>query len=166
MATHPSTRRLATVGFRDSPRGSLRARTSKGRAGSVGAWPLDAPLDPKNANRYGYAGGDPINASDPTGRNSTSIGGQACYGFCIGASIDFDSDGNVGYSIEFGVGSPGGGAGVTKSTGDVSNEVYAGGQCSAGPATVSAGTDGLSGGVGASYSSAYCAGYVGFSKTF
>jgi len=29
---------------------------------------LDAPLDPKNANRYGYAGGDPINASDPTGK--------------------------------------------------------------------------------------------------
>ncbi|MBS2938515.1 RHS repeat-associated core domain-containing protein [Nocardioides sp. J2M5] len=31
---------------------------------------LDAPLDPKNANRYAYAGGDPINNTDPTGQYS------------------------------------------------------------------------------------------------
>ena len=35
---------------------------------------LDAPLDPKNANRYGYAGGDPINGSDPTGRLTAGQG--------------------------------------------------------------------------------------------
>ena len=29
---------------------------------------LDAPLSPSNANRYSYAGGDPINLSDSTGR--------------------------------------------------------------------------------------------------
>lgn len=28
---------------------------------------LDAPLDPVNGNRYGYAGGDPVNNFDPTG---------------------------------------------------------------------------------------------------
>ena len=46
---------------------------------------LDAPLDPKNANRYGYAGGDPINASDPTGKfvNSLRRGFQL-----VTASID------------------------------------------------------------------------------
>lgn len=34
---------------------------------------LDAPLDPKNANRYGYAGGDPINSADPTGKWAKSF---------------------------------------------------------------------------------------------
>ena len=29
---------------------------------------LDAPIDPGNANRYAYAGADPINQSDPLGR--------------------------------------------------------------------------------------------------
>ncbi len=28
---------------------------------------LDAPLDPSNADRYAYAGGDPVNATDPRG---------------------------------------------------------------------------------------------------
>nr|WP_244634604.1 RHS repeat-associated core domain-containing protein [Frigoribacterium sp. CFBP 8754] len=41
---------------------------------------LDAPLDPRNANRYGYAGGDPVNGADPTGKYtgycSASVG---CY---------------------------------------------------------------------------------------
>ncbi|MDR6169783.1 RHS repeat-associated core domain-containing protein [Curtobacterium sp. SORGH_AS_0776] len=31
---------------------------------------LDAPLSPTNANRYAYAGDDPINSSDPTGRST------------------------------------------------------------------------------------------------
>ena len=31
---------------------------------------LDAPLDPANANRYAYAGDDPINGNDPLGLSS------------------------------------------------------------------------------------------------
>jgi len=30
----------------------------------------DSPLDPANANRYAYAGDDPINGSDPTGNSN------------------------------------------------------------------------------------------------
>ena len=47
---------------------------------------LDAPLDPTNANRYAYAGNDPVNNFDPTGRAYCSqsfgcygIGGQEMY---------------------------------------------------------------------------------------
>lgn len=32
---------------------------------------VDRPLDPTNANRYAYAGDDPINNTDPTGRDDT-----------------------------------------------------------------------------------------------
>jgi RHS repeat-associated protein len=37
---------------------------------------LDAPIDPVNANRYAYAGCDPINMADPTGQapNGCNIG--------------------------------------------------------------------------------------------
>ncbi len=43
---------------------------------STGRWTqqdtLDAPLDPANANRYAYAGNDPVNNMDPTGRFNAS----------------------------------------------------------------------------------------------
>jgi RHS repeat-associated protein len=35
---------------------------------------LDAPIDPNNANRYAYAGCDPINNIDPTGQVSSACG--------------------------------------------------------------------------------------------
>jgi len=38
---------------------------------------LDTPLDPGNANRYGFAGGDPINNSDPTGKEISVCGAVA-----------------------------------------------------------------------------------------
>lgn len=53
---------------------------------ALGRWTqqdtLDTPLNPKNANRYAFAGCDAINNSDPTGRaidSATAI--------CIGSSI-------------------------------------------------------------------------------
>lgn len=40
---------------------------------TTGAWTqqdtLDAPLDPANANRCAFAGGDPINSNDASGRS-------------------------------------------------------------------------------------------------
>ncbi|MCY1692878.1 RHS repeat-associated core domain-containing protein [Curtobacterium sp. SL109] len=65
------------------------------QAASTGAWierdTLDAPLSPGNANRYAYAGGDPVNYSDPAGRGfgedlaSTIIGGVV--GVAVAGSI-------------------------------------------------------------------------------
>ena len=47
---------------------------------ATGSWTqrdtLDAPLDPKNANRYAFAGADPINQSDPTGRYTSCESAQ------------------------------------------------------------------------------------------
>jgi RHS repeat-associated protein len=41
---------------------------------ATGAWTqqdtLEAPLDPANANRYAYAGDDPVNGVDPTGQRT------------------------------------------------------------------------------------------------
>ncbi|MDR6573328.1 RHS repeat-associated protein [Curtobacterium sp. 320] len=62
---------------------------------ATGGWierdTLDAPLSPSNANRYAFAGDDPINSSDPTGRGfgedlaSTVIGGVV--GVAVAGSI-------------------------------------------------------------------------------
>ncbi|ARC58397.1 tRNA nuclease WapA [Frondihabitans sp. 762G35] len=62
---------------------------------------LDAPLDPQNANRYQFAGGDPINGSDPTG----AISGRAALGlgntlFGLGQAI---SSGNSQTIAKFAV---------------------------------------------------------------
>jgi len=65
------------------------------QAASTGAWiqrdTLDAPLNPGNANRYAFGGGDPVNHADPTGRGfgedlaSTIIGGVV--GVAVAGSI-------------------------------------------------------------------------------
>ncbi|WP_307204460.1 DNRLRE domain-containing protein [Nocardioides zeae] len=55
---------------------------------------LDAPLDPNNANRYAYAGGDPINNTDPTGRYSW----DEFKGDAKGAISSF-ADGWVDYTV-------------------------------------------------------------------
>jgi len=72
---------------------------------NTGTWTqrdtLDAPLDPKNANRYGYAGGDPINGSDPTGR----FFGSLTRAFQVGTfALDSTNAITGGSLIAFGVG--------------------------------------------------------------
>ena len=53
---------------------------------TTGTWTqqdtLDAPLDPANANRYAYAGDDPINNLDPTGL----VSGYELLSFLISAA--------------------------------------------------------------------------------
>ena len=58
---------------------------------TTGTWTqqdtLDAPLDPTNANRYAYAGDDPINGSDPSGTYNTARGAAAFLAGLIGGAI-------------------------------------------------------------------------------
>ncbi|WP_165971288.1 RHS repeat domain-containing protein [Microbacterium oleivorans] len=59
---------------------------------TLGRWTqqdtLDAPLDPANANRYAYAGCDPINNADPTGLNcSKAIGDLVASGVGLASSV-------------------------------------------------------------------------------
>jgi RHS repeat-associated protein len=58
---------------------------------TTGAWTqqdtLDTPLDPINANRYAFAGGDPINGSDPTGNDDTQDYINGCGAGALGAVI-------------------------------------------------------------------------------
>ncbi|TCL79665.1 RHS repeat-associated protein [Curtobacterium sp. PhB128] len=61
---------------------------SAGTGGWVERDTLDAPLDAQNANRYAYAGGDPVNNSDPTGRTSRAGKTANAYlGYAIGAVV-------------------------------------------------------------------------------
>jgi len=99
---------------------------------TTGTWTqqdtLDAPLDPKNGNRYQFAGGDPINGSDPSGRAYATVNGQACAFVCVVAGFSFDGDPHftLGFAVGAdvgadaavggGTGSQGGGA-VTASCG-------------------------------------------------
>jgi len=53
---------------------------------------LDAPLDPVNANRYAYAGADPINNYDPAGLLATFVRLNFCAIICINPGVTFDTD--------------------------------------------------------------------------
>lgn len=79
---------------------------------TLGRWTqqdtLDAPLDPGNANRYAYAGGDPINNTDPTGQISWACGiglAGAAYGaYNLAADISGTVVGLLSGAFSAGVG--------------------------------------------------------------
>jgi len=58
---------------------------------ATGAWTqqdtLDAPLDPGNANRYGFAANDPVNNTDPTGKNACGQNIAGAVGATIGIGL-------------------------------------------------------------------------------
>lgn len=64
---------------------------------------LEAPLDPVNANRYAYAGSDPINNYDPTGLKAWETKSEICAGICEAMGPTCDT-GSEGLSIEARVG--------------------------------------------------------------
>lgn len=64
---------------------------------------LDAPLDPVNANRYAYAGGDPINNYDPAGLWAGVVSLELCAGGCMAFGVTFDRD-DAAFDLGFGGG--------------------------------------------------------------
>ncbi len=77
-------------GFKSGLRASGSGLTKFGfrwQSSVFGGWTqrdtLDAPLDPSNANRYAYAGSDPVNGSDPSGRAYFTATAQVCAVFWV-----------------------------------------------------------------------------------
>ncbi|WP_420367071.1 RHS repeat-associated core domain-containing protein [Curtobacterium sp. L1-20] len=68
------------TGLRSSDDNGMTEFGYRWQTSGTGGWiqrdTLDAPLSPTNANRYAYAGDDPINSADPTG-NLSSFGTYA-----------------------------------------------------------------------------------------
>jgi RHS repeat-associated protein len=98
--------RLNPYGFKTGVQGASTAKFTKygyrWYLPGLGAWTqrdtLDAPLDPKNANRYAYAGDDPINGSDPTGRDYLTVGVSICAGVCVNFALSHEAGGNWGFT--------------------------------------------------------------------
>jgi len=71
---------------------------------ATGTWTqqdtYNAPLSPGNANRYLYAGGDPINVTDPLGLNFWSAAAGVLVGGIVGVAVS----GFLGPEVGIGVG--------------------------------------------------------------
>ena len=69
---------------------------------NIGRWtqqdPVDQTGDQRQGNRYGYAGGDPINVIDPFGTKNLTAGG----GCGIGATVTQDTTGRRAGKTRFG----------------------------------------------------------------
>ncbi|WP_182066907.1 RHS repeat-associated core domain-containing protein [Curtobacterium sp. ME12] len=135
------------------------------QSSTTGTWierdTLDAPLSPSNANRYAYAGLDPINSSDSSGRSTIGVGVQGCYWICGGVTYSVDSSGHTGLTFSLGAGNPGVGGSVSSSTGNVGTGFGGDVSCSAGYGSISADTGGNVGGsVGTGYSTPFCSASV------
>lgn len=101
-------------------------------------------------NRYTYAAESPISNMDPTGLDSQTVTGTACFLFiCGSAGVTTDSDGNAHFHVGLGGSSSFAGANVTEtvSTGDGGQGLEAYANASAGGYTGggSLGQDGFSG---------------------
>ncbi|MGN8050944.1 beta strand repeat-containing protein [Curtobacterium sp. 22159] len=108
---------------------------------------LDAPLDPNNANRYAYAGDDPINGSDASGRSAWGTGlGIASFGLGI-ASLALTATG-VGAGFGLALGAASSAANVASLAVDGAPASAVGGAAVLGVATL--GIGGLGAGLGVS----------------
>ena len=139
---------------------------------ATGTWTqqdtYNAPLSPGNANRYLYAGGDPINVADPLGSWTLSLSG--CLGYlCVQANVGTDSNGDLtgGGGVGVGTGEDGSGtsAGATASGNNIESGAYASASCAYGNSDVgvTANSSGVSGDsqVGTT-STGECSGFVGY----
>jgi RHS repeat-associated protein len=98
---------------------------------AVGSWTqrdtLDSPLDPANANRYAYAGDDPINNGDPTGRSEYQSRKASTIATTLGiAAVGFTAFGFPEVGIGLGIASSAFSVASRLEVGDTSGAVAAG----------------------------------------
>lgn len=116
-------------GIRAGEKNSLTKFGYRWQSATTGGWTqrdtFDAPLDPNNANRYAYAGDDPINSSDSTGRwVNVSLNvcvivcgsfGRSQYGsdWAVNGGLGLAPSKGVGPSVSWGEGAAGADEGWT-----------------------------------------------------
>lgn len=70
---------------------------------SSGTWTqrdtLDAPLDARNANRYAFAGADPVNLADPKGTDACAVAVWGAGAFVVGMIAAGIAKSGVGFAI-------------------------------------------------------------------